>query len=176
MYTVEVRRGPVLSHDFALDASVKRSARQPRCRCRRMARMGCIVWSWRAVRHGRDCGFSPVAWTHDRSRLGLVYVVSWIGMLRLAYPDHGANSIGHLTAFRRGHGYNPLRCSDGTFLGGVLDCLFLWFVQTGGRRHDGPNTSILRTHVAVPVTRTISATQEPVIITTCPRDRCRRRT
>lgn len=138
--------------------------------------MGCAVGPRRAGGHDRGGDFSAVARAHNRPCLGLVHLVSWIGMLRLASHDHGEDSIGHLRAFRRGNEHDSLRCSHGTLLGGVLDCLFLWLVQTSGRRRARHNRAITGADFTVPAKRIVSPTQEAVTITTCPRGRRPRRT
>jgi hypothetical protein len=89
----------VLSRGEALDTTTQCSTRESRRWCWSLVSVGWPLGSRLAARRGRGSEFSSLAWTDDRTGLGLVNPLAWRGMPRVAYLDGGTVPAGYLSAF-----------------------------------------------------------------------------
>ena len=100
-----------------------------------LAGVGLVLTLGSLSRRRRRRRVSNLAGAHDWTGLGLGHPVAWRGESCVAHRHDGSGPLDHDRADRRTNGDDPLSRSDGTPLGGLLDHVLLWALQTSRPAH-----------------------------------------
>ena len=100
-----------------------------------LAGMGLVLTLGSLSRRWRRHRVSDLEGAHDWTGLGLGHPVARRGESCVANRHDGSGPLDHDRADRRTNGDDPLSCSDGTRLSGLLDNFFLWVLQANRSAH-----------------------------------------